>query len=224
MRKICQKYNISDPLTLLQSTPESKLTWSNRTKKAITSHHDNILHQNASTNSKMEYLNVTNLSVNGPPHPVLRNVVAASDVIKLRVQVKFLAGDYLTYSLSHSHGNGKSPHCRLCSSGDSSPEESVTHIISQCSALDVVRSRLVSEVSDVVQHLSPKEWNRNLILLNDPKILTQYVLDCTSPNLPKSLQVPPRDSEKTISVFKVTRDFCFAIHKERMRQLKLLKT
>ena len=87
-----------------------------------------------------------------------------------------------------------------------------------------MRSRLVSEVSHVVQHLSPKEWNRNSNLLNDPKILTQYVLDCTSPNLPKSLQVPPRDSEKTISVFKVTRDFCFAIHKERMRQLKLLKT
>ena len=72
--------------------------------------------------------------------------------------------------------------------------------------------------------MSPKDWNHNSVLLNNPKILTQYVLDCTSLNLPKSLIVPPRDSEKTASAFKVTRDFCFTIHKERRRQLKLLKT
>ena len=223
MRKICQKYNIGDPLTLLQSDPESKSKWRKRTKEAITAYHDNLLHQNSMTNSKMEFLNGTNLSVSGPPHPVLRNVTVAYDVMKLRVQVRFLTGDYLTYSLDHTHGNGKSPHCRLCSNGDSSPDETVTHIISQCAALQDVRNRLFPEILDLIHLLFPDDKNQNSVLLQDPKIQTQYILDCTSPNLPKSLTVPMKDLEKTCRAFKVTRDFCYAIHKERIRKLNLLK-
>ena len=169
----------------------------------------------------MTYLNVSNLSVSGPPHPVLCNVAAACDVLKLRVQVRFLVGDYLTYSLDHSHGNGKSPHCRLCSAADTTPEETVSHVISRCSALENVRSRILHEIFDVVRNLSPQKWVSNYLHLQDYNTRTQFILDCTSQNLPVSIRVKATDSSV---VFRVTRDFCFAIHKERMRLLNQIKT
>ena len=220
IRKICKKYELPDPLTLLQSDTESKSSWKHKVKRAVVSYHDNILRGNASTNSKMTYLNVSNRSVSGPPHPVLSNVVAANDVIKLRVQVRFLTGDYLTYSLNHSHGNGKSPHCRLCSDGDVSPDETVSHVISQCSALENVRRRVLPEILDTVRSLFPHKWVSNFLHLQNDEIRTQYILDCTSLNLPDSIRVKVTNSS---TVFKVTHDFCFAIHKERMRLLNLLK-
>ena len=156
-----------------------------------------------------------------PPHPVLRNVAAASDVLKLRVQVRFLVGDYLTYSLDHSHGNGKSPHCRLCSTADTPLNESVSHVISQCSALESVRSRILPEILDVVRNLSPQKWVSNYLHLQNDNTRTQFILDCTSQNLPISIRVK---ATNCMVVFRVTRDFCFAIHKERMRLLNQQST
>ena len=62
-----------------------------------------------------------------------------------------------------------------------------------------------------------------LALAPAPHILTQFVLDCSSLNLPDCYRIPthnPRISE----IYKVSRDWTFGISSERSRLINQLKT
>ena len=52
-----------------------------------------------------------------------------------------------------------------------------------------------------------------------PDILTQFILDCTSLNLPDSYRIPAHNPNIP-AVFKVSRDWTYAIGSERLRLLK----
>ena len=51
--------------------------------------------------------------------------------------------------------------------------------------------------------------------------LAQFILDCTSFNLPDSHRIDV-NCNHVATVFNVSRDFCYAVHSSRMEQLKYL--
>ena len=95
----------------------------------------------AVSNSLMSYLNVAALSLRGRHHPALAQLITTHDVRMSKPHLKFLAGNYLTYSTRATQSGG-SPACRLCSSGS---EETVSHVISTCQALAEVRNKVFSD-------------------------------------------------------------------------------
>ena len=51
--------------------------------------------------------------------------------------------------------------------------------------------------------------------------MTQFVLDCTSINLPDIYRIPAHN-KRISEIFRISRDWCFGISSERARLLKLL--
>ena len=94
------------------------------------------------------------------------------------------------------------------------------HIIASCEVYKEIRTRIIAEMFNLC--CKPDEDTSMLdYWQQDEETLTQFILDPTSFNL--SLRVNINDPIVP-SLFSLSRDLCFAIHNERMRQLKSLTT
>ena len=125
LRHLCQKYEMEDPFVSLCKDPPSKSAYKQLVATKITAHYERTLRQTASTNSHMEYLNVSTVGLRGRHHPALFNMVTTHEVQFSSPHLKFLSGNYLTYQ-TKSDLSGGFPHCRIykCDS------ETVNHVIS----------------------------------------------------------------------------------------------
>ena len=178
----------------------------------------------ASNNSKMTYLNVTTKGLNGKLHPVFSSAITTSEVKELRSVVKMISGDYYTYSMRSSQSGG-SPHCRICSSTEHSdelqpaPEEDISHILTECVGTKEIRETILPKIEAASRKTKcPIDFQ---VIKKSPKILTQYLLDCTSLNLNNNMRVNISD-EAASDIYREARHFIHAVHLERARILKVL--
>ena len=79
---------------------------------AIYAFHENELRVKASVHSKMEKLNVS-LGGLHSRHPALDHITSARDVMKVKAQIKLLAGD-LHFNESIGESNNSSMKCPFC--------------------------------------------------------------------------------------------------------------
>ena len=159
----------------------------------------------------MKYLNVQLHGLSGRSHPVLHNILTTQDSKKLRLHLKFLTCDYIRYD---------SQACSLCNDAEddisvcSDPTE---HVLVRCRATSSVRQRLFPELMNTVSRVNPTS---GILLYNvSPSILSQFILDCTSFNLPDSVRIPVHNHGLS-DIYRISRDWCFAIHSERVRLLR----
>ena len=117
-------------------------------------------------------------------HPVLHNISTTQDAKKLCLYLKFLTIDYLTYERMSIGQPTISPACKLCNA----PIDSIEHVMVSCLATSEVRSRLFPELMNEVAKVQP--MCSILQCHPSPSILTQFILDCTSFNLPDSIHIP----------------------------------
>ena len=94
VRLLCQIYELPDPLALIRGSPWSKERWKMVTRTAVTIHHERKWRDKAATNSKVGFLNVKASGLTGRPHPVLAGVLTTQEVMRARIHLKMLAGDY----------------------------------------------------------------------------------------------------------------------------------
>lgn len=216
LRILCLKYNLPDPLQLLQGAEIwQKSDWSLLVTNRVTVFHERSLRELAATNSKMQYLNVQVQGLSGTPHPALMNIYNMQEVKKLRLHIKFLSGDFLTAE-RQALDNGTNPQCKLCLF----PEETVEHVLTQCRATADTHGRLLPELLNTVLQVQP-----NCAILSTPiqlQYLTQFLLDCTSLNLPATYRVPAHNPH-VFHIFAVSRNWCYAISSARTRLLLKLK-
>ena len=96
-------------------------------------------------------------------------------------------------------------------------EEDIEHILTVCLAYSDVRSRILAEMKNVCEN---SQSGINLDdLKQNAKLLTQFILDCCSLNLPRRFNVNDHDFHK---IFQLSRDLCYFIRKTRTEKLKLL--
>ena len=135
--------------------------------------------------------------------------------MKLRSHIKLLAGDFPSYELLAVERGG-SPKCRHCPAST----ESTQHILSECRGTADTCERLLPELLNLIASIEP-----NCSLLKPettPEILTQFILDLTSMNLPNEFRLStlhPHLSE----LFSFSRDWCHSIVSQRSRLLKNLQ-
>ena len=174
------------------------------------------MREKAETNSKMKYLNVRVSGLSGRPHPVLDNISTTQDSKKLRLHLKFLTCDYLTNERLSKDRPHLSAACDLCLD----PNDSIEHVLTRCRATASVRDRLYPELVNTVAKVQPL-----CSILYQPlpsHVLTQFILDCTSLNLPNSARIPAHNPLVSL-ICKVSRDWCYAVSNERSRLLKQLR-
>ena len=214
---LCLKYGLPSPLSLLQGgTLWTKDYWNCLVKTKVTIWYEQELRRQSSRNSKMNYLNVKLSGLTGAPHPALHNIYTTQDVKKLRLHLKFLTGDILTNERLSIDQPTLSPACYLCDA----PVESIEHVLVVCRATSEVRSRLLPELMNAVASVQPKCQ----ILKHTPAapILCQFILDCTSLNLPDSYRVPAHNPGIS-AIYRISRDWCFAANSARLNCLKTVR-
>ena len=131
----------------------------------------------------MKYLNINVKGLNGRPHPALRGALTTKESKKLHAHIKLLSSDLYTYEIKASYQGG-SPHCRFCEGSEtqSSPSENISHILTQCSAYSNKRNKIFNQM-EIICSGSNCGINFKKILSSTQQ-LSQFVLDCTSLNLP----------------------------------------
>jgi len=192
-------YGINDPALAIQSVPPSKTEYSKLTLTKITAYHESELRK----------------GLNGQPHPILLNIFTSRDALKARSHVKFLCGDIYTQKRKSKYKGG-SAICRLC---DCQEIEEIVHIITTCTSYDDMRERILNEMRIVCDSKLPETFFNEIS--QDKRLLTQFILDCTSMNLPN--RISP-DSDFFIEILRLSRDLCYGISRQRTEKLKLLKT
>ena len=212
LRTLCLKYNLPNPITLLSSSIWKKQAWATLVKTNITVHYEKLLRTQAKTNSKMEYLNVQVQGLTGTPHPALHSIYCTQDVRRLRHHVKFLIGDIMTAERL-AIDNGTSPKCKLCEA----PVESTKHALTQCAATSDIHRRMLPELLNVVLQVHPICSILNAT--TQPHYLTQFILDCTSLNLPESHRIAAHNPSVGL-VFAVARNWCYGVSRLRARLLQ----
>ena len=157
------------------------------------------------------------LGLGGKPHTALGNAANTRDIPKLRIHIKFLTGDYLTYARQAADQKTNDPHCRLCQA----PYEDIKHILAECRSLSDIRQRILPDMLNLVSMINPSSGLLNPQTLT-PATLTQFILDCGSINLNNSYRLS-YTHPGTQEVFRISRDWCFSIHNMRTKLLKQLK-
>ena len=210
LQLLCLKYSLPSPLSLLQTSPPwTKAYWNCLVKTRVTVWHEMDLRAKSKSNSKMKFLNVELSSLSGTAHRALRDIYTTRDVTKLRLHLKFLTCDYLTNERRSIDNPAMSPACPLCLC----PVESIEHVLTVCSATQVVRERLLPELLNIVSMVQPS--SRILIpAAADTAILTQFILDCSSLNLPEYYRIPAHNPGIS-TIFSISRDWAFSINSER---------
>ena len=219
VRILCQTYQLPDPLTLMQGDPWPKEKWKTLINTRITVYHETVLRRKALGNWKLSFLNVQLTGLTGRHHPVLSGLFTTHDVSRLRPHVKMLAGDYTCYA-TLAIERGTDPQCRLCPATLSCPppSEDIQHVLLRCRGTADVRTKMIPELLNTVAKFFP----RNKILdHHDHLTMIQFILDCSSPNLPSTTRIDPNHIN-SFEVIRVCRDICYGIHKERIRKLRAL--
>ena len=219
---LCLKYGLPSPLSLLLRSELSpcigKEEWNILVKTRVTAWYERELRNQAHCNSKMRYLNVSLTGLSGQPHIVLHGILSTQDAKKLRLHLKFLTCDFFCNELlSHSQPS-ISPACDFCPSP--APVDSIEHALVSCLPMTEIKSRLYAELVNTIAQVQP-----NCSILREiptAPVLAQFILDCTSPNLPQSIRIPAHNPG-IVKICKISRDWCFAISCERLRLSKQLK-
>ena len=124
--------------------------------------------------------------------------------------MKFLSGDYLTYQKKFDQSDKGSPKCRLCELNEG---ETISHIVAKCSAYKLKRSSIIEEMQNLYFNM------KDIPETSNPEMFTQFVLDPTSFNLSKRVNI---GDPMAMELFKISRDMCNYLHTQRMKQLKEL--
>ena len=214
IRHITRLYGLPDPLKLLQNPAPSKSSWKGTCDTLIFSYYEKKLRYLAETNSGMKRLNVQLQSLHSP-HPMLHNVTHPREVQKLKSQLKVLAGDFYTNSIiGERHGTSQT--CPLC---DYFCEDDI-HVLSLegCPALAEPKARIVNEMKEARAKFIPP-----LIISSDSNTFTQFLCDPSSFNLPPNSRLNLNNNEECDIMFRLTRDYIFAVTQRRSKQIEVMK-
>ena len=225
IRTIFKLYRLADPLVLLNTSPWPKVRWKHHVHALVTSYHERLLRNKAATNSKLSFLNVQTLGLSGRLHPTIAWLQTTQDVAIVRPHVKMLTGDYQC-SAYHGSDRGLDPSCKLCLQSQCqptpqpAPPEDLVHLLSQCRATADTRGRYLPNLLNLISIHLPS----NGILYHHliPGLLTQFLLDCSSLNLPADIRIPPKHPSFTL----ITRQcsvMIYGIHRDRCNQLKTIR-
>ena len=142
LRSLFQFYNLPDPLTLLSTPVWPKERWKLVTRAAVISHWEAFWRQKALDNTKLSFINVQTIGLTGAHHAVLKAVFSTQEVMRSRVHIKMLSGDYpCSYYLASDRN--QDPSCVLCKHlpyHGPVPAEDMVHLLTQCRATSETRT------------------------------------------------------------------------------------
>ena len=109
--------------------------------------------------------------------------------------------------------------CRVLSPATTVPAEDMLHLLTRCRGTAETRTRVISELLNTIAFHLP---NNDILCHPNNAHLTQLILDPTSLNLPIAIRINP-SHPALFPVLTECRNVCYAIHKDRTRQLSRIR-
>ena len=215
IRDICLLYRLPHPITLLRN-PLTKNQFKKLCKSHVIDYWEGVLRHEVVQLSSLTYFKAQFHSL-VTPHPIIWTPGANPyEVAKAVIQLKMLSGRYRTAVLTKHWGTNRRG---CCPSPGCTDEESIEHLLVVCPYYDQYRTRLkrlwTNTKNPSLKSLVSKA------LLSSTNELAQFILDASV--LPQIIShVQTHGNELLHLVFYLTRTWCFKIHRERVKLLKLL--
>ena len=215
IREICVLYQLPHPLQLLNS-PMLKTSFKKLTKSKVTDYWEIRLRGEARVLPSLRFFHPEFMSL-ASPHPLWTSTGSSPyEVAKAIQQARFLSGRYRTESLCKHWSNNATGQCLSDSCKTEPKEETIEHILLFCPAYSSTRRKLYNFW---VNRSSGPTLQLVLEALSSPtNLFMQFLLDCsTMPNVIAATQLHGPDLLNNL--FHLTRTWCFALHRERMKML-----
>ena len=136
------------------------------------------------------------------------------------MQAIFLSGRYRTERLCRFWSKNPDGYCLLQHCIDHRNIEDISHIFLHCQSLNAVRERLVKFTLDATSLIKVRELTDCILFYTQPQNpdFLQFMLDCSV--LPPVISLAQQHGHYILEqCFKISRTWCFSLHRERMRQL-----
>ena len=157
----------------------------------------------------MTYLNVQLLGLSGKVHPTVHHISNTQEVRKFRSHMKLLTCDF--------RQDPKNPSlCHLCGNVPLTSQ----HLLLTCKVTADVTERMLPDLLNAVAQVSPS--SRLLQYVPPPELLTQFLMDCTSFNLPDDIRISPQNPNIS-QIFQTSRNWCYATMRATVRHSKCAK-
>ena len=140
VRTLSQKYNLPNPLLILQ-TPPTKYYWKSLCRSKVVDWHEQKLRSEGDLLPSLQFFKPAFMSLSSP-HPIWTCANSPYEVSKAVVASRMLSGRYRTDRLSR-HWTSDNPDglCRL--PGCTNQEGNLTHILLYCPALSHSRANMI---------------------------------------------------------------------------------
>ena len=217
VRDVCLKYQIPHPLNFLTS-PISKEAFKNLVKKQVLRFWELKLREEASPLLSLAFFKPQFMSLS-KPHPLFTTAGSSPyEVTKSGVQALFLSGRYRTELLSRYWSSNPEGFC-LCPSCDGHQvKEDIEHILLYCPSLSPSRQRLYNFTSSYAR--SVPAICETILTLSRPThpLFSQFLLDCSV--IPCVISLVQQLGDDVLHhMFKISRTWCYSLHRERLRIL-----
>ena len=218
LRNLLLQYQLPHPLLLLDHPP-TKEAYKKMVKSNVVDYWETKLRQEAAfLPSYLPYFHPQFMSLTSP-HRIWTTAGHKSyEVAKARVQLLFLSSQYRCNKLTR-HWSSENPE-GFCSFGLCAEKrlvESPEHVLLNCPAYTHTRQNMISlcmKTQDPVSH----SLVTSFLLSSSTQKMMQFLLDCSV--LPEVIRGAQLHGEQIYSdIFYLSRTWCFAIHRERMKRL-----
>ena len=217
VRDLFLQYQLPHPLQLLDN-PLTKEQFKRLLKAKVVDYWETALRNEASSLLSLDYFKPQYMSLSSP-HKLLTSAGPKSyEVTKARIQLLFLSSQYPSAKLQR-HWSLENPLglCTFQYCQDRLIVESPEHILLHCPAYSASRQNMVSlclKVEDSVSH----SLVIGLLVSNSNQKMMQFLLDCSV--MPDVIYWAQHHGDHILNdLFYLSRTWCFAIHRERMKRL-----
>ena len=205
IRSHCYRYGLPHPLTLLDK-PLTKDEFKNLSKQKVADYWQAKLRNQAKELKSLKYFHPEFMSL-CHPHPLLTTAENSYDTNKMIVQLRMLSGRYRVGTLLRHFSPDKSGVCEICNLENEDLEQI---LVPRCYALKDKKAVLLEYATTILKHsqLATEIFN-NVLDSDDETLLVQFILDCSV--LPPVITAAQQD--------KVTRTWCYTMHRTRLKLL-----
>ena len=199
---------------LILDFPPSKDDLKKLSTACVISYWETLLRGEASLLPSLRYFKPEFMNLKSP-HLIWKTAGSNPyEVSKAVQQARFLSGRYRSAELERHWTQNKEGFCLNCNSRES---ESIEHILINCIAYTDTKKKLYN------LWLSTKIRSVYILVLealsSNKEYLLQFLLDCSV--LPSVIRAAQQHGYVVYKeLFYLTRTWCFAIHRQRMRRLK----
>ena len=131
-----------------------------------------------------------------------------------------ISGRYRTQELVSKWSESASPACQAPSCLNLNVTENLSHILAKCPSLEQTRRKLKKFTEETVENVNVQEIKELILNRTEPHHpdFSNFLIDCST--FPEVISLSQLHGQEVHDIlFRVTRMWCFSLHKDRLKIL-----